>query len=135
MVSCLVFAQGCKTTGAGTDLSYNMKQAVSRSAGDVAMTALLDDGADAKQAGEYVQGLVKLFEVAKLDKATFRMAAHSTAKRVGLTDAADYIDVLVSIVPSDVGEIEQIPLKYRKALLSFLQDGALRALALYTTEE
>ena len=55
----ILLMTGCASFNDGK-MSYNMTQSVSRSAGDVSMTALLDAGTDPKVAREYVNGLIQL---------------------------------------------------------------------------
>ncbi len=126
---------GCATTGGGGDdgkiLTYNMTQSLSRSGGDIAMTELLDLGVDAKTAREYVNGLILLIKQGDLDKTALRTAALALAEKLKIKGAADYIDALLAVIPSHVKWNEKIPEPYRTALVSFLQDGAIRALDLY----
>jgi hypothetical protein len=134
MVVIVVMMTGCASTSGGK-LSYNMTQSVSRSGGDVAMTALLDEGVDAKKAREYVAALVQLIEKGDLDKVALRQACLDTAAKLKLTGVADYIDALMVVVPGKIGEYEKIPVEYREALVSFLRDGATRALDLYKADK
>jgi len=130
----VVLLVGCQSMNDG-NLSYNMTQSVARSGGDVAMTALLDEGVDATQAREYVTAIAKLLEDGTLSKATLRTGCQSIATKLKLTGVADYIDALMVIVPSKVAEYQQIPPEYRAAILSFLNDGAIRALDLYKADK
>lgn len=122
-----VLGSGCQSTG----VSWNMTQSLSRSGGDVAMTALLDEGTDAKIAREYVDALIMLIQDETLDKAALHDAAIALANKLGLKNAAAYIDALLAVIPSHVKEIDKIPADVRTALVSFLKDGALRAMDLY----
>ena len=125
---------GCQSLNNGK-LSYNMTQSVSRSGGDVAMTALLDEGIDAGKAREYVAALTKFVEKGDIDKTALRQACLSIADKLKLTGVAEYIDALMIIIPGEIGEYQKIPEKYRIALVSFLRDGATRALDLYKADE
>jgi len=130
----IVMVTGCASTDGGK-LSWNMTQSVSRSGGDVAMTALLDEGVDAKKAREYVAALIKLVDAGDIDKVALRQACLDIAARLKLTGIADYIDALMVVIPGKIGEYEKIPLPVREALVSFLRDGATRALDLYKADK
>lgn len=130
MAVAIVMGSGCASTEGGK-LSYNMTQSVSRSAGDVSMTALLDEGVDPVKGRVYAETLAELIDEGTLNKAGVREAAFDAANAVGLTGAADYIDALLAVVPVEYSEYERIPEKYRRALVSFLRDGAVRAVDLY----
>ena len=127
LVLIAVLGGGCQTT----DVSWNMTQSLSRSGGDIAMTALLDEGTDAKIAREYVDALILLIQDETLDKAALHDAAIALANKIGLKNAAAYIDALIAVIPSRVEEVNKIPADVRTALVSFLKDGALRAMDLY----
>ena len=122
---------GCASTRDG--LSYNMTQSASRSAGDIAVTALLDEGKDAEKIKAYITSMVEFLESGEttLSKEALKSAAFKIATKVKLEDASDYIDALISVVPSKIKGGEKIPDEYKDALLSFLKDGALRAMELY----
>lgn len=128
-VLAILLGTGCASTE-GHALSYNMTQSVSRSAGDIAMTALLDEGVDEVKARKYAEALAELVQ-GDLSKAILREEAFRLADKFGLTGAADYIDALLSIVPSEISAVEKIPEKYHHALSSFLRDGAIRAMDIY----
>jgi hypothetical protein len=131
----MVMGSGCTTTGGGGEdgakLSYNMAQSLSRGGGDIAMTALLDEGVDPKMAREYVLGLSEIIGKGDLDKTALRDAALALATKCKIKGAAEYIDALLVVIPSHVKWNEKIPEQYRTALVSFLNDGAIRALDLY----
>ena len=99
------------------------------------MTALLDEGIDAKKAREYVVALTELIEKGDIDKVALRQGCLDIAAKLKLTGVADYIDALMIVVPGRIGEYEKIPLQYREALVSFLRDGATRALDLYKADK
>lgn len=125
---------GCGTTTGGDEsakLSFNMTQSISRGSGDVAMTALLDQGVDPVKAKEYVQGLAELVGKGDVDKQALHDAAIALANKLKIKGAADYIDALLVVIPSHVKWNEKIPEQYRTALVSFLNDGAIRAVELY----
>lgn len=134
MVIVVVMMTGCASFS-DKKLSWNMTQSVSRSGGDVAMTALLDEGVDAKKSREYVAALIQLIEKGDIDKVALRQACLDTAAKLKLTGVADYIDALMVVVPGRIGDYEKIPLKYREALVSFLRDGATHALDLYKADK
>jgi hypothetical protein len=134
MVVVIVMMTGCASTEGGK-LSWNMTQSVSRSGGDVAMTALLDEGVDAKKAREYVSALIQLIEKGDINKAALRTAALDLAKKLKLTGVADYIDALLAVVPGHVEEYQKIPPEVRTAIVSFLRDGAVHALDLYKADK
>ena len=119
---------GCVTN---EKLSWNMTQSVSRSGGDIAMTALLDEGADPVLARKYVNALIELIQDETLNKQALRDAAVALANKLKLKNAATYIDALIVVIPSHVKEIDKIPEDVRTALVSFLRDGAVRSLDLY----
>jgi hypothetical protein len=75
--------------------------------------------------------LTQLFQDETLNKLALRDAAIALANKLKLKHAADYIDALIVVIPSHVTEIEKIPANVRTALVSFLKDGAVRALDLY----
>jgi hypothetical protein len=128
----LAMNTGCKhTDGEDGPFSYNMKMSVSRSAGDVAMTALLDEGVSPEKATKYVDGLIQLFDEGTLNKVMLREAAARLANELELGTVADYIDAFIIVIPNEIGEIDNIPQTVRNALVSFLRDGAKRALILY----
>ena len=108
-----VLAVGCKTTDSsdgGVVLSYNMTQSVSRSAGDVAMTALLEeDVVSPEKARLYVEDVASFLETGSINKTTLNATVFGLAQKYGLTGMSDYIDSLISIVPSDLGMNETIP--------------------------
>lgn len=134
LVAMSVLMTGCQSMSGGS-MSYNMRQSVSRSGGDVAMTALLDEGVDAKKAREYVVALTRFVEKGDVDKIALRQACLSIAEKLKLTGVAEYVDALMIVIPGEIGEYQKIPEKYRKALVSFLRDGATRALDLYKADE
>jgi len=138
-VAALVVVLAMATTGCASfydgKLSWNMTQSVSRGGGDAAMTAMLDGGTDAQKAREYVSALIELLESGTIDKATLRSAALRLASEMGLTGAVGYVDALMAIVPGHISQYQKIPQKYRDALLSFMRDGAVRALDLYNPDK
>jgi hypothetical protein len=134
MVVAIMMLTGCLTTDGGK-LSWNMTQSVSRSGGDVAMTALLDEGVDAGKAREYVAALIPLIEKGDIDKVALRQGCLDIAAKLKLTGVADYIDALMIVIPGKIGEYEKIPVEYREALVSFLRDGATHALDLYKADK
>lgn len=134
MVMSVMFMTGCQSMSDGK-LSYNMTQSLSRSGGDVAMTALLDEGVDAKKSREYVAALTELIEKGELSKIALRQACLDLAVKLKITGAANYIDALMIVIPSRIAEYQEIPKDIRIALVSFLRDGATRALDLYKTDK
>ena len=126
----ILLMTGCASLNDGK-LSWNMTQSVSRSGGDMAMTALLDEGIDAKKTREYVAALIKLIEKGGIEKVALRQACLDIAAKLKLTGISDYIDALMVVIPGKIGEYEKIPLQYREAIVSFLRDGATHALDLY----
>jgi len=129
-----VLSSGCASTE-GKALSYNMTQSVARSGGDVAMTALLDEGVDSDKARRYALALAELVQSGDINKALLREKAYELALKYELNGAADYIDTLLAVIPSSVGEVNFLPAKYKDAIVSFLKDGAVRAMDLYKYPE
>ena len=134
MVASAILVTGCQSTSGGK-LSFNMTQSLSRGAGDAAMTALLDEGVDAKQARAYVIAISEVIGKGEIDKYTLRTACYSIAKKLKLTNIGSYIDALMLVIPGEIAEYQKIPEQYRTAILSFLDDGAIRALDLYKAEK
>lgn len=116
-------------------LSWNMTQSVSRGGGDAAMTAMLDGGTDPEKARKYVSALIELLESGTINKAALRSAALKLASEMKLSGAVGYIDALMAVIPGRISQYEKIPSEYRDALISFLRDGAVRALDLYDPEK
>lgn len=130
MVLAIVLMTGCASMNDGK-LSYNMTQSVSRSAGDVSMTALLDEGVNPKVVREYVNGLITLVQDETLDKMALRDAIFALATKLKLKNMSSYIDALIAVIPSHVSVVDKIPPDVRTALVSFLKDGALKGLDFY----
>jgi len=128
----VLFVTGCASIGPQPDdpkqkVSWNMTQSLSRCGGDVAMTALLDSGINKDEATKFVQAIIDLLKQGQIQRDTFRTAVVAIAKG----KYTDYIDSLFLVIPSSIGATDYIPEDIRQILISFLQDGALHAAALY----
>ena len=122
---------GCVHTGGdgGKVWTWNQRQALSRSGGDIAMTALLDQGVDKKEAVEICKAVAEYVEDGALSKAMFQKYV---IDRIPV-QYADWADALFLIL-ENVGLEEKIPPEIRAALLSFLNDGAIYGANLYKDE-
>jgi len=131
IVPVLLFT-GCASIGPQSDdpnqkVSWNMTQSLSRSGGDIAMTAVLDTGVNKDEAVKFVQALIDLLKQGQIQRDVFRTQVYALAKG----RYADYIDTLFLLIPSSIGPTTYIPEDIKQVLLSFLQDGALYAAKLY----
>lgn len=128
----MLMVTGCQSFGPQPDnqdqkVSWNMTQSISRSGGDIAMTALLDSGINKDEATKFVQAVIDLLKQGQIQRDTFRTAVVSISKG----KYSDYIDSLFMVIPSSIGATDYIPEDIKQILISFLQDGALHAAALY----
>ena len=112
-------------------LTWNMQQATYRSAGDIAMTGLLDANVSQPEATRYVRALVAFLERGEVTKAALRDAVYAAIPDGQQAAFRPYVDSLLLVIPSQIQANQQIPLDVRIALISFLRDGALRASELY----
>jgi hypothetical protein len=131
MLAAAAMLTGCVTTDdtGKKKVSYtqNMQQATWRSGGDLAMTALLDSGADSEEAVKYVNAVIAFLEEGDTTKELFRVKVLALAP----FGYSDYVDALIAVVPSSVSWNEKIPANIRTGLVSFLKDGALHGASLY----
>jgi len=128
LLAVLVLMTGCQTTKVWT---YNMKQATARGSGDVAMTALLDQGVKKEEAEAFCKAAIKWLEEGKLTKVLLKDKCYELLKKHDRLQYADYLDALFAVIPSDVGYNQELPPEVRTALISFLKDGALHGSGLY----
>jgi len=132
LVSVMVVATGCQNTQGGGDSNvwtWNQRQALSRSGGDIAMIALLDQGADKAEAIEICQAIAEYVQDGALSKAMFQKYVIDKIP----PQYADWADALFLIL-DNVGLEEKIPSEIRDAILSFLNDGAIYGAGLYKDE-
>jgi len=123
------FLMGC--TGVGKVVTWNMRQSGYRSAGDIAMTALLDQtNVEKTEAKEFCEAAIAFLEEGSTTKHLFQAKVRDIAP----AKFVDYIDALFVVIPNRVGLNDQIPDNVKTGLLSFLRDGAVYAIGLYKDE-
>lgn len=127
-----LFSAGCQSTSdGGKGLSVNMKHSIIRSAGDTAMTAMLDEGIDPIKARTYVVSIHSFVSSGDINKDALRVFAYEMAGKVDIPNINGYVEALMAVIPGSVDEYTIIPVEYRDLVVSFLRDGAQRALDLY----
>jgi len=120
---------GCASMGGGKVWTWNQRQALSRSGGDIAMTALLDQGVDKAEAVEVCRSIAEYLESGAVSKEVFQKYVYKLVP----VAYADWVDALFLVI-GNVELEEQIPAEVRTALVSFLRDGALYGAGLYKDE-
>ena len=128
LVAAIVVLAGCETTDSKV-WTWNQRQALARSGGDIAMTALIDQGVDKAEAVEVCKAIAEYIENGAMSKIVFQKYVTDKVP----TAYADWADALFLIL-DNVGLEEQIPPEIRTAILSFLNDGALYGAKLYSDE-
>ena len=132
VVALVLFCCGCQTTNVWTP---NMRNSAARSAGDMAMTAVLDQGVDKAEAESFCKAMIKWLESGTFTKLVFREKCYDLLEKHDRLKYVDYLDALFALIPSQVGYHDQIPPDIKEALISFLKDGALHSSALYKPQE
>jgi len=125
IVAGMAFLPGCKTTD-DSFWTWNQRQALARSGGDVAMTALIDQGVNKAEAVEVCMAILRYVESGDMSKAVFQKYVLEKIPPAYV----DWADALF-VVLDNVGLEEQIPPEVRTALISFLRDGAIYGASLY----
>lgn len=126
MMATLIF--GCTPKRVVT---YNLKHSGYRSAGDIAVTVLLDQtDVDKAEVLRFCRAAIAFLESGATTKRLFQ----ETIRELAPVAFTDYIDALFVVVPNSVDMNEEIPPDVREGLLSFLRDGAVRAIGLYKEE-
>jgi hypothetical protein len=127
----LVLTTGCVTLEE-KGYSYNLQQATARSTGDLAMTALLDEGVNQAEAVSFCNAVIKFVEDGAITKSLLREGvANLLATKFNRPEYVNYSDSIFLFIPSQIDANQKIPADIRKAILSFLKDGALHGAALY----
>jgi len=125
----LVFMTGCVSTESYT---YNLQQSTARSAGDVAMTVLLDEGIKKDEAVALCNALVKFLEDGKITKSILRDGVNKLLTTTFKSPQySSYVDGVFLLIPSDIDANEKIPENIRQLIISFVKDGAVHAANLY----
>jgi hypothetical protein len=131
MIVCMVLAAGCATTGGTGEGSkiwtYNLQQALARCGGDVAMTMVLDQGVNKKDAVGLVEAIIVFIESS--DVTVAMLNAKLADLKVKQPQYAGFVDKLSAAVPS--GTVGAIPPDVKAVLLSFLRDGAVYGATMY----
>jgi hypothetical protein len=122
---------GCATTGGSGESSkiwtYNLQQALARSGGDVAMTMVLDQGVNKKDAVGLVEAIIVFIESS--DATVALLNAKLADMKVKQPQFAKFIDKLSAAIPG--GAAGAIPPDVKAVLLSFLRDGAVYGATCY----
>ena len=87
-----LLASGCASSG--KVWTWNQRQALSRSGGDVAMTALLDQGVDKAEAVELCNALIVFLESGDVSRAVFQKHVYEVIP----VRYADWADALLTVV-------------------------------------
>lgn len=128
---------GCVTgiTGSGTGQTgnpvwtYNMQQALLRSAGDVAVVLMLDQGVSVADATTIVNTLIVLVKSSDVTIVAVNAKIATLAKQYPLVTT--FVDRLNSAIPVGIGTDAQLSPEAKADLLAFLQDGALYGISTY----
>ena len=122
---------GCVTTGGGSSgnaiWTYNLQQSLARSGGDVAMTMVLDQGVNKKDAVGLVEAIIVFIENSDATYAVLN--AKLADLKVKQPQYAKFIDKFSAAIPG--GSAGQIPPEAKAILLSFLRDGAIYGATMY----
>jgi hypothetical protein len=134
MVIVAAVLAGCQSTGGSGDSggkvwTWNQRQALARSGGDIAMTAILDQGVNKAEAVEICNVLIKYLESGDVSKAEFKAYVYQKIP----ASYADWADALLMVV-DNLELQDKIPPEIKTALLSFLKDGAVYGAGLYKDE-
>jgi hypothetical protein len=126
------FLSGCVATGTGGSTgnkvwTYNLQQALARSGGDVAMTMVLDQGVNKKDAVGLVEAIIVFIESS--DATIAMLNAKLDDLKLKQPQYAGFIDKLSAAIPG--GASGQIPPDVKAVLLSFLRDGAVYGATCY----
>ena len=112
-------------------MTWNLKHSGYRSAGDISVTALLDQtGVDKAEVLEFCEAAIAFLESGSTTKHLFQVKIRELAS----AKFVDYIDALFVVIPNRVKLNDQIPPEVKDGLLSFLRDGAVHAVGLYKEE-
>ena len=128
-VMCMALV-GCVTTGGtstGAIWTYNLQQALARSGGDVAMTMVLDQGVNKKDAVGLVEAIIVFIENSDATYAVLN--AKLADLKVKQPQYAKFIDKFSAAIPG--GSAGQIPPETKVILISFLRDGAIYGATMY----
>lgn len=132
----LAVAPGCAMLGINYSGSgpkfwtYNLKQSLARSGGDVAMTMVLDQGVDKKVAVGFCESVIALFQQdANITSAAFKeKICADAACNPALSGLADKA---IALLPSDLVDTEAMPPEIKDAIVSFMRDGAIYGATMY----
>lgn len=110
--------------------TYNLKQSLARSGGDVAMTMALDQGVDKKVAVGFCEAIIALFQQdANVTGLTLKAKLAELAKQnPALTSLANK---LLDVLPTSLVDTEALPPEIKDAIISFLRDGAIYGATMY----
>ena len=130
MTGCITTTGPTGDTGqTGKLWTYNLQQALARSAGDVAMTMTLDQGVNKAAAVKLTNELILFIQSSDLTLIVLNAKIADIA--VTSPQFAKFLDKLNSAIPLGLGKSSTISPEVKAVLLSFLQDGALYGATMY----